>query len=132
MGTGDWDRAFGGDGNDVFWWRPGDGNDEVHGGAGADGMVGGEGVAVVMLKRAIDAVRDGDAIYALIRGTAINNDGGEKAGFYAPSIQGQTAVIQKVLDKTGIDPATICSHCASSMRRTLSQNGPVALITTRP
>ena len=76
--------------------------------AGADGMVGGEGVAVVMLKRAIDAVRDGDAIYALIRGTAINNDGGEKAGFYAPSIQGQTAVIQKVLDKTGIDPATIC------------------------
>jgi Ca2+-binding RTX toxin-like protein len=39
MGTGDWDRAFGGDGNDVFWWRPGDGNDEVHGGAGADGMV---------------------------------------------------------------------------------------------
>ncbi len=76
--------------------------------AGADGMVGGEGAAVVMLKRAIDAVRDGDAIYALIRGTAINNDGGEKAGFYAPSIQGQTAVIQKVLDKTGIDPATIC------------------------
>ena len=76
--------------------------------AGADGMVGGEGAAVVMLKRAIDAVRDGDAIYALIRGTAINNDGAEKVGFYAPSIQGQTAVIQKVLDKTGIDPATIC------------------------
>ena len=39
MGTGDWDRAFGGDGNDVFWWRPGDGNDEVHGGAGSDGLV---------------------------------------------------------------------------------------------
>ncbi|AKJ29422.1 non-ribosomal peptide synthetase [Caldimonas brevitalea] len=76
--------------------------------AQADGMVGGEGVAVVMLKRAQDALRDRDPIYAVIRGVAINNDGAEKAGFYAPSVQGQTAVIQKVLDKTGIDPATLC------------------------
>ncbi len=76
--------------------------------ADADGMVGGEGVAVVMLKRARDALRDGDPVYAMVRGTAINNDGADKAGFYAPSIQGQTAVIRKVLDKTGIDPGTIC------------------------
>jgi amino acid adenylation domain-containing protein len=73
----------------------------------ADGMVGGEGVAVVMLKRARDAINDGDNIYALLRGVAINNDGSNKAGFYAPSVQGQSDVIRKVLDKTKIDPETI-------------------------
>lgn len=75
--------------------------------ARADGMVGGEGAAVVMLKRARDAIADGDHIYALIRGIAVNNDGGDKAGFYAPSVQGQSSVIRKVLDRTGINPETI-------------------------
>ncbi len=73
----------------------------------ADGMVGGEGAAVIMVKRARDAIAAGDNVYALVRGVAINNDGSAKAGFYAPSIQGQTAVIRKVIDKTSVDPATI-------------------------
>ena len=75
--------------------------------AAADGMVGGEGVAVIVLKRAMDAVRDGDHIYALIRGIGVNNDGHDKAGFYAPSVAGQAEVIDKVLDRTGIQPEMI-------------------------
>ncbi|GEM_PF-983624 len=74
----------------------------------ADGMVGGEGVAVILIKKAMDAIHDGDSIYALIRGVAVNNDGADKVGFYAPSIQGQTQVIQKVLDQTQINPESIC------------------------
>ncbi|CAM2069621.1 Amino acid adenylation domain-containing protein [Sulfidibacter corallicola] len=75
--------------------------------AAADGMISGEGVGVMLVKRAVDAVRDGDRIYALVRGVAVNNDGAEKAGFYAPSARGQAAVIDRVLTETGVDPATI-------------------------
>ena len=75
--------------------------------AAADGMIGGEGVAVVVLKRAAEAIADGDHIYALLRGVAINNDGAEKSGYYAPSVQGQARVIDAVLQSTKIDPATI-------------------------
>lgn len=75
--------------------------------AAASGMVGGEGVAVILLKRASEAIRDGDHIYALLRGIALNNDGTEKAGFYAPSPQGQAKVIEKVLKSTGVEPESI-------------------------
>ncbi|MCM2496148.1 non-ribosomal peptide synthetase/type I polyketide synthase [Burkholderia glumae] len=75
--------------------------------AAADGMVGGEGAAVVMLKRAGDAIKDGDHIYALLRGISVNNDGSDKVGFYAPSINGQAQVIRKALEKTGVHPDTI-------------------------
>ncbi|HEY0836160.1 MAG TPA: amino acid adenylation domain-containing protein, partial [Azospirillum sp.] len=75
--------------------------------AAADGLVGGEGVVVVMVKRAADAVADGDHIHALVRGVAVNNDGADKAGFYAPSVKGQAAVIRKVLTATGVDPHSI-------------------------
>ncbi|MEU9201095.1 amino acid adenylation domain-containing protein [Streptomyces sp. NPDC048332] len=74
---------------------------------GADGMSGGEGVGVVVLKRASEAVAAGDHVYCLIRGVAVNNDGGDKAGFYAPGVRGQTEVIRKALDKAGTDPSTI-------------------------
>lgn len=75
--------------------------------ASADGMAGGEGVAVILLKKAVDAVKDGDHIYAIMRGIGINNDGAEKAGFYAPSVKGQTEVIQHVLDTTKVHPETV-------------------------
>ncbi len=75
--------------------------------AAADGMVGGEGVAVVVLKRAREALADGDAIYALIRGSALNNDGPEKAGFYSPGVRGQSAVIESVLKSTQVEPESI-------------------------
>lgn len=75
--------------------------------ASADGMVAGEGVAVIVVKKALDAIKDGDHIYALLRGIAINNDGSDKAGFYAPSVKGQSEVIRKVLDATKVDPGSI-------------------------
>lgn len=75
--------------------------------AAADGMVGGEGAAVLMLKRADLAVQDNDAIYALLREVALNNDGSEKAGFYSPSIRGQQEVIEKAMSKADIHPRSI-------------------------
>lgn len=75
--------------------------------AGADGMLGGEGVAVLLLKRASEAITDEDPIYALLRGVAVNNDGGDKAGYYAPSVIGQANVIDKVLRGTGVEVETI-------------------------
>jgi amino acid adenylation domain-containing protein len=75
--------------------------------AAADGMIGGEGVAVVLLKRAAEAIADGDHIYALIRGVAVNNDGAEKVGFYAPSVEGQADVIRKALRGARVDARSI-------------------------
>ncbi|HXO73315.1 MAG TPA: amino acid adenylation domain-containing protein, partial [Bradyrhizobium sp.] len=75
--------------------------------ASADGMIGGEGVAVILVKKALDAVRDGDHIYALVRGVSLNNDGSDKAGFYAPSVSGQADVICRAFKETGVDPETI-------------------------
>ena len=75
--------------------------------ASADGMIGGEGVAVIALKKALDAIEDGDHIYALLRGISVNNDGSDKVGFYAPSIKGQAEVIKKVLETTKINPESI-------------------------
>jgi acyl transferase domain-containing protein/thioesterase domain-containing protein/pyruvate/2-oxoglutarate dehydrogenase complex dihydrolipoamide acyltransferase (E2) component/non-ribosomal peptide synthetase component F/aryl carrier-like protein len=75
--------------------------------AGASGMVPGEGVGVVLVRRALDAVRDGDHVYALLRGIGVNNDGADKAGFYAPSVSGQSRLIGKVLERAGVHPDTI-------------------------
>ncbi|MCR4443371.1 MAG: amino acid adenylation domain-containing protein, partial [Peptococcaceae bacterium] len=75
--------------------------------ASADGMVAGEGVAVILLKNALEAINDGDHIYALLRGISVNNDGAEKVGFYAPSVKGQAEVIKKALETTGVHPESI-------------------------
>jgi polyketide synthase PksJ len=75
--------------------------------ADADGMVPAEGVAAVLLKRARAAVADGDHIYAVIRAVALNNDGANKAGFYAPSVRGQADVIEKALRRAAVDPDTM-------------------------
>ena len=75
--------------------------------AQASGTVSGNGGALVVLKRAQDAFDDGDNILALIRGSAINNDGADKAGFTAPSVNGQAEVIREAHDLAGVDPATI-------------------------
>ncbi len=75
--------------------------------AKADGMLAAEGVAVVLLKKTTDAVRDNDSIYAVLKGIALNNDGADKAGFYAPSVQGQCAVIKKALEVANVDARSI-------------------------
>jgi acyl transferase domain-containing protein/acyl carrier protein len=75
--------------------------------ANARGTVFGSGCGVVALKRLGDALADGDTIQAVIRGTAINNDGSGKSVFTAPSKSGQVAVIQAALRDSGVDPGTI-------------------------
>ena len=70
--------------------------------ARARGMVGGSGVALVALRRVEDAIADGDEIHAVIRGSAINNDGAAKVGYTAPSVQGQAAVIEAALVAAGV------------------------------
>ena len=75
--------------------------------ADAAGTVSGNGAALVVLKRFADALDDGDNIRAVIKGSAINNDGAAKVGFTAPSIGGQVQVINEALAVSGIDPETI-------------------------
>ncbi len=75
--------------------------------AQAQGTVPGSGVGVVVLKRLEDALTDGDCIHAIIRGSAINNDGGDKIGYTAPSIDGQAEVIAEALALAGVEPETI-------------------------
>ncbi|TNV64185.1 non-ribosomal peptide synthase/polyketide synthase, partial [Corallococcus exiguus] len=71
------------------------------------GTVSGSGVAAVVLKRLEDAVRDGDPIHAVIRATAVNNDGRDKSGFTAPSVQGQATVITQALRRSGVSATDI-------------------------
>ncbi|MBI1393680.1 MAG: acyltransferase domain-containing protein [Alphaproteobacteria bacterium] len=73
----------------------------------AAGTVFSNGAAVVALKRLEDALADGDRIYGVIRGCAVNNDGGDKVSYTAPSVEGQAEVIALALESAGIDPQTI-------------------------
>ena len=73
----------------------------------ANGAVFGSGVGVVALKRFEDAREDGDEIYAVIRGSAFANDGGIRAGFTAPSKDGQVRVIRDALKAANMDPDRI-------------------------
>lgn len=73
----------------------------------ATGTIAGEGSAVVVLKRLKDAMADGDNIYAIVKGSAVNNDGKRKVGYTAPSIDGQAECIRMAHQFSRIDPNTI-------------------------
>ncbi|MBE9178534.1 SDR family NAD(P)-dependent oxidoreductase [Oculatella sp. LEGE 06141] len=75
--------------------------------AQANGTVGGNGVGIVALKRLEDAIADGDCIRAVIKGSAINNDGALKVSYTAPRIDSQAKVIQAAQAIADVDPATI-------------------------
>ncbi len=75
--------------------------------AQAQGTLFGSGVGIVVLKRLEDALADGDTIHAIIRGSAINNDGARKAGYTAPSVEGQARVISEALANAGFSAETI-------------------------
>lgn len=75
--------------------------------ADAQGTVGGNGVGLVVLKRLDDAIANGDHIHAVIKGSAINNDGSLKVGYTAPSVEGQVDVILEAQAMAGVDPDTI-------------------------
>ncbi len=79
----------------------------------AGGLVPGEGVGVVVLKRLADALKDGDAIRAIIRGGAVNNDGAHRVGFSAPGVDGQAAAIVEALavaDAAPVDVTYVEAH----------------------
>jgi amino acid adenylation domain-containing protein len=71
------------------------------------GTVFSDGAASVLLKRLSDAIADGNTIHAVIRAVAVNNDGGDKASFAAPSVRGQATVISAALADAGVDARSI-------------------------
>ncbi|MEO0409257.1 MAG: type I polyketide synthase, partial [Cyanobacteria bacterium P01_A01_bin.135] len=75
--------------------------------AQAAGTVGGNGVGIVALKRLEDALRDGDTIDAVIKGSAVNNDGARKVSYTAPRIDSQAAVIRAAQAMAEVPPETI-------------------------
>jgi len=75
--------------------------------AAASGTVFSDGAGAVVLKRLSDAIRDGDPIRAVLRGVGLSNDGGGKASFSAPSVEGQAAAIAMAQANAGVDPRSI-------------------------
>ena len=73
----------------------------------AQGTVPGQGAGMVVLKRLHQALADGDQVYAVIKGTAINNDGQNKQGYTGYGVEGQAAVIRKAHQHAGISPTAI-------------------------
>jgi iturin family lipopeptide synthetase A len=73
----------------------------------ANGTLFGSGIGVVILKRLDEAVEEGNHIYAVIKGTAVNNDGRRKVGYTAPSVEGQGDVIRAAYQVAEVDPDSI-------------------------
>ncbi len=73
----------------------------------ADGFVRSDGVGVVVLKRLDDAVRDGDRIYAVIKGSAVRHEAGRGGGLTTPSVQGQAQLHRAALARAGVDPSSV-------------------------
>lgn len=75
--------------------------------ADASGTVFSDGAGVVLLKNKADAERDGDTIYAIIRGVGLNNDGALKASFTAPNAEGQAETISMAIADAGIEASSL-------------------------
>jgi acyl transferase domain-containing protein/NAD(P)-dependent dehydrogenase (short-subunit alcohol dehydrogenase family)/acyl carrier protein len=75
-------------------------------GDGADGIVLGEGVGAVVVKRLDDALRDGDHVYGIIRGTAMNA-GGKTGGYTVPNPSAQAALVRRAFDQAGLSPRSL-------------------------
>jgi acyl transferase domain-containing protein len=97
--------------------------------AGAAGTVFGNGAGVVVLRRLEDALEDGARIDAVIRGTAVNNDGSLKVSFAAPGVAGQAAVVVEALSTSGVDPSTIGMIEAHGTGTALGDPAEVAALT---
>ena len=75
--------------------------------AQARGTIFGSGVGAILLKRLDDAVRDGDHIFAVVKGSAVNNDAGAKVGYMAPSSDGQAIAVAEAIAVANVLPETI-------------------------
>ncbi len=97
--------------NKGYFWREGeifstDGHTRSFD-ASATGTTMSNAVACVVLKRLSDAERDGDNILAIVRGSAINNDGRDKVGYLAPSVSGQAGAVTEALQIAGVSPEQV-------------------------
>ncbi|MCU0621299.1 MAG: SDR family NAD(P)-dependent oxidoreductase [Gemmatimonadales bacterium] len=75
--------------------------------AASAGTVFGSGAGVVVLRRLADALADGDTVYAVVKGTAVNNDGSGKVSYLAPSVEGQASAVAEALAVAGVDADTV-------------------------
>ncbi|MEL6496131.1 MAG: beta-ketoacyl synthase N-terminal-like domain-containing protein, partial [Cyanobacteria bacterium J06623_7] len=75
--------------------------------AAASGTIFGSGAGMVLLKLLDRAIEDGDRIYGVIKGSAVNNDGGTKVGYFAPNVDGQTRVIAEAIAHADIEPDSV-------------------------
>jgi phthiocerol/phenolphthiocerol synthesis type-I polyketide synthase E len=75
--------------------------------AGAAGVVGGDGACLVVLRRLDEALADGDHVHAVLRGSAVNNDGANRMGYTAPSVDGQAAAVRAAQLVAEVDPGTV-------------------------
>ncbi|HZI10750.1 MAG TPA: SDR family NAD(P)-dependent oxidoreductase [Myxococcus sp.] len=73
----------------------------------SQGTIFGSGTGVVALRRLEDALADGDTIYAVVKGSAVNNDGSRKVGYLAPSVDGQADAVVEALNVSGVTADTI-------------------------
>ncbi|MFP2964031.1 type I polyketide synthase, partial [Myxococcus sp. 1LA] len=73
----------------------------------SQGTLFGSGAGVIVLRRLEDALADGDTIYAVVKGSAVNNDGARKVGYLAPSVDGQADAVVEALNVSGISADTI-------------------------
>ena len=97
--------------------------------AKAQGTTVGNGVGIVVLKRLEDAIADGDCIYAVIKGCAVNNDGSLKVGYTAPSVDGQAEAIAEAILLSGVEPETISYIEAHGTGTTLGDPIEIAALT---
>ncbi|MFI7437205.1 type I polyketide synthase [Micromonospora haikouensis] len=97
--------------------------------AAADGLLIGEGTGVVVLKRYADAVRDGDRIYAVIRGSGVSSDG-KSASMFNPAVSGQVLAIKRAWEAAGLDPTAPDALGLLEAHGTGTPTGDAAELTT--
>ncbi|WBB77653.1 beta-ketoacyl synthase N-terminal-like domain-containing protein [Micromonospora sp. WMMD882] len=97
--------------------------------AGADGLLIGEGTGIVVLKRYADALRDGDRVYAVIRGSGVSSDG-KSASMFNPAVSGQVLAIQRAWEAAGLDPTAPDAVGMLEAHGTGTPTGDAAELTT--
>ncbi|MEU3256159.1 beta-ketoacyl synthase N-terminal-like domain-containing protein, partial [Streptomyces sp. NPDC006997] len=97
--------------------------------AEANGTVGGSGAGVVVLKRLADALADGDRVDAVLKGSALTNDGADKVGYTAPSVHGQAAAIAAALAVADVDADTVTAIEAHGTGTPLGDPVEIAALT---
>ncbi|MFE9594496.1 amino acid adenylation domain-containing protein [Streptomyces sp. NPDC006294] len=97
--------------------------------AGANGTIGGSGAGVVVLKRLADALADGDRVDAVIKGSALTNDGSDKVGYTAPSVHGQAAAVAAALAVGNVDADTVTAIEAHGTGTPLGDPVEIAALT---